>query len=72
MLGLPGIVFLLAGSAFGLWMLKIFAEEARIVTNVALASMSFVMIGMFTIFTAITLYAISRHSNRNNRNHRQD
>jgi len=68
MLGLPGLIFLLAGTGFGMWMLQIFVEEQRIVTNVALAAMSFVLIGMFTIFTAITLYAISRQSQKMNTN----
>jgi glycosyltransferase involved in cell wall biosynthesis len=72
LLGLPGIIFLLGGTGFGIWMLKIFAEEQRIVTNLALAAMGFIMIGMFTIFTAITLYAIARHTHKSNENHRKD
>jgi len=71
LLGLPGIIFLFAGTAFGIWMLRIFAEEQQITTNIALASMAFILIGMFTIFTAITLYAISRQAQKNG-NHRQD
>jgi glycosyltransferase involved in cell wall biosynthesis len=71
-LGLPGLLSLLAGIAFGIWMLTIFAEEQRIVTNIALATMAFVLIGMFTIFTAITLYAISRHNHNMKGNHKQD
>jgi len=65
LLGLPGIIFLFAGTAFGVWMLKIFAEEQQIMTNIALASMAFILIGMFTLFTAITLYAISRQTQKN-------
>lgn len=65
LLGLPGIIFLFAGTAFGIWMLKIFAEEQQIMTNIALASMAFILIGMFTVFTAITLYAISRQAQKN-------
>jgi len=65
LLGLPGIIFLFAGTGFGIWMLKIFAEEQQISTNIALASMAFILIGMFTIFTAITLYAISRQAQKN-------
>jgi len=30
------------------------------VTNIALASMAFILIGFFAVFTAITLYAIAR------------
>lgn len=63
-LGLPGMFFLFGGTAFGIWMLKIFAEEQRIVTNIALAAMAFILIGMFTVFTAITLYALSRYTEK--------
>ncbi|MCW4015252.1 MAG: glycosyltransferase family 2 protein [Candidatus Bathyarchaeota archaeon] len=65
LLGLPGLICLCAGISFGIWMLKIFAQEQRIVTNIALASVAFVLIGMFTLFTAITLYAISRYTQKN-------
>ena len=68
LLGFPGIFFLLAGMGFGIWMLKIFAEEQQISTNIALASMAFVLLGMFTIFTAITLYAIARQGHKNHSN----
>ena len=67
LLGLPGIIFLFAGTGFGIWMLKIFAEEQQIMTNIALASMAFILIGMFTVFTAITLYAISRQAQKNDK-----
>ena len=59
-LGIPGIVFLFGGIGFGVWMLELYALEHRIVTNVALASLSFVIIGFFMLSTAITLYAITR------------
>jgi len=63
-LGIPGILFLLAGIGFGVWMLQLYALEYRIVTNIALASLSFVLIGFFMLSTAITLYAISRLSRK--------
>ncbi|MEM2995191.1 MAG: glycosyltransferase family 2 protein [Candidatus Bathyarchaeia archaeon] len=59
-LGLPGILCLMVGVVFGVWMLQIYAAEHRIVTNIALASMAFTLIGLFAVFTAITLYAITR------------
>jgi len=59
-LGVPGIVSLLVGMVFGGWMLQIYALERYIETNIALASISFILIGLFAIFTAVTLYAISR------------
>jgi glycosyltransferase involved in cell wall biosynthesis len=59
-LGVPSILFLFAGVSFGVWMLQLYALEHRIVTNIALASLSFLVIGFFMLSTAITLYAISR------------
>jgi glycosyltransferase involved in cell wall biosynthesis len=63
-LGVPGVVSLVAGIMFGFWMFQIYIAEHHIVTNIALASIAFVMIGMFSIFTAITLYAITRLTRR--------
>jgi len=59
-LGVPGVVSLLVGILFGVWMLQLYAVERRVVTNMALASMAFVLIGFFAVSTAITLYAITR------------
>jgi len=65
-LGAPSLLFLFAGIGFGIWMLQIYAIEQRIVTNIALASLSFLIIGFFMLSTAITLYAISRISKKMN------
>jgi len=59
-LGVPGVVSLLVGVLFGVWMMQIYAFERRIVTNIALASIAFILMGLFSLFTAITLYAILR------------
>jgi glycosyltransferase involved in cell wall biosynthesis len=59
-LGIPGMLCLFAGLGFGVWMLHIYAIEHYIVTNIALASVAFVLIGFFMLSTAITLYAITR------------
>jgi glycosyltransferase involved in cell wall biosynthesis len=66
LLGIPGVLCLLGGIMFGVWMLQLYAMEHQIVTNIALASISFVLIGFFMLSTAITLYAISRLSKRMN------
>jgi glycosyltransferase involved in cell wall biosynthesis len=63
-LGLPGIVCLFTGIGFGVWMMQLYAARHSIETNVALASLSFVIIGFFMLSTAITLYAISRISKK--------
>jgi hypothetical protein len=60
LLGLPGIIFLIAGAFFGVWMLRIYTIQHLIETNIALASIGFIMIGFFCLSTAITLYAILR------------
>jgi glycosyltransferase involved in cell wall biosynthesis len=68
-LGLPGILCLLVGLFFGVWLLQIYALEHHIVTNIALAALAFTLIGLFAVFTAITLYAITRITAKiNNRN----
>jgi hypothetical protein len=65
-LGIPGLLCLFAGLGFGVWMLQIYAMQRQIVTNIALASIAFVLVGFFMLSTAITLYAISRLSRKMN------
>jgi len=67
LLGMPGIICLIVGAFFGVWMLQLYAAEHRIVTNVALASVAFILIGFFALSTAITLYAITRLTEKANR-----
>jgi hypothetical protein len=59
-LGIPGIVCLTGGVFFGIWMLQIYAAEGHIVTNIALASIALILVGLFAISTAVTLYAVLR------------
>jgi glycosyltransferase involved in cell wall biosynthesis len=68
MLGVPSLVFLLAGVGFGMWMLQNYAVTHFIETNIALASISFILIGFFLLSTAITLYAIARMSEKFSKN----
>ena len=65
LLGVPGLLFLFAGMGFGVWMLQNYVVTHQIATNIALAAIAFVLIGMFTLFTSITLYAISRQAQKN-------
>jgi len=69
MLGVPGMLSLAAGIFFGIWMLQLYASEHQIMTNVALASIAFIFIGLFFVFTAVTLYAISRVVQKTNNRH---
>ncbi len=64
MLGLPGIASAAIGILFGVWMINLYAESGQITTNIALASIAFILIGCFLISTAITLYAITRLSTK--------
>jgi glycosyltransferase involved in cell wall biosynthesis len=66
MLGIPGLLCLFVGMIFGVWMLQIYALEQHIVTNIALASIAFILIGLFALFTAVTLYSISRLAEKSN------
>lgn len=63
-LGIPGIISITIGAFFGVWMLDMFARTGEIVTNVALASITFILLGFFMISTAITLYAITKIAKR--------
>jgi glycosyltransferase involved in cell wall biosynthesis len=63
-LGIPGILCLIVGAIFGIWMFQIYTVEHYIVTNIALVSIAFILIGFFAISTAITLYAISRFAEK--------
>lgn len=65
-LGVPAVVCLMIGVAFGIMMLQYYALNQRIPTNVALASLAFTLMGIFVLFTAITLYAIVRLSQKIN------
>ena len=67
-LGIPGIMSLFFGTLLGVWMMNVYATEHRIVANLALASISFILIGFFMVSTAITLYAITRLARKIERN----
>ncbi len=66
-LGIPGILSLTAGMFFGVWMITLYAESHLIETNIALASIGFILLGFFLISTSITLYAITRLANKMNK-----
>jgi DMSO reductase anchor subunit len=66
-LGIPGILSLIIGIVFAVWMLQIYAIAHMIETNIALASVAFFLIGFFALSTAITLYAITRIVEKTNR-----
>jgi len=63
-LGIPGMMSIALGTLFGVWMMSLYASMHAIVTNIALASIAFILIGFFLVSTAITLYAITRLSKK--------
>lgn len=63
-LGFPGLISLSIGVGFGFWMLRIFIQTRAIITNIALASITFIFIGFFMITSSIMLYAITRLANK--------
>jgi hypothetical protein len=63
-LGVPSLLCLLIGVGFGIWMLQVYELRKIIETNIALASIGFILIGFFLLSTAITLYAITRISEK--------
>jgi hypothetical protein len=65
-MGIPGAVFLAAGICFGVWMMQIYAAVHYIAFGVALATLSFLMLGFFLLTTSITLYAIARLAEKTN------
>ena len=67
-LGIPGIASLAIGTLFGVWMMDLFAKSAQITTNIALASIAFILMGFFMVSTAITLYSIGRISEKVSKN----
>ena len=66
-LGIPGVVSFLVGILFGTWMLQIYVAEHRIVTNIAIASLAFILIGMFTVSTAVTIIREQRRQENKKR-----
>jgi hypothetical protein len=47
--------------------MQLYTQHGNIETNVALASIAFLLLGCFMISTAITLYAITRLASKFNR-----
>lgn len=66
LLGLPGMIAVLVGILFGVWMMNIYLAIHEIITNIAVVSLGFMFIGFFMMSSAITFYAISRIGKRAN------
>ena len=56
--GTPGIIFLIVGLSFLLWTFQIYAEETRVVTNIALVGIGTLILGAILMISAILLYSL--------------
>jgi len=56
--GIPGVIFLFVGLSFLLWTLQIYAEETRVVTNIALVGTGTIILGVILLISAILLYSL--------------
>ena len=56
--GIPAIIFLLVGMSFMIWTFQIYAEETRVVTNIALVGIGTVILGAVLMISAILLYSL--------------
>jgi len=53
-----GACMLLVGFLFGLWTLILYAQEGRVVTNLAMISLMTSLLGVFSLFTGIILFTV--------------
>ena len=56
--GIPAVIFLLIGMSFLIWTFQIYAEETRVVTNIALVGIGTIIIGVVLMISAILLYSL--------------
>ncbi len=56
--GIPAIASLVLAIFFGGWALQIYSVEGRLVTNVALLSLGFLMAGLLLLSTSVILYVV--------------
>lgn len=53
-----GVCMILVGFLFGLWTLLLYAQEGRVVTNLAMLSLMTTLLGTFSLFTGIILFTV--------------
>jgi glycosyltransferase involved in cell wall biosynthesis len=56
--GAPGLISIVLATIFGSWALQIYSLEGRLVTNVALLAVGFLMIGLLLLTTSVILYVV--------------
>jgi glycosyltransferase involved in cell wall biosynthesis len=53
-----GVCLVIVGLVFGLWTLLLYAQEGRVVTNLAMLSLMTTLLGTFSLFTGIILFTV--------------
>jgi glycosyltransferase involved in cell wall biosynthesis len=53
-----GVCMIIIGFLFGLWTLLLYAQEGRVVTNLAMLSLMTTLLGTFSLFTGIILFTV--------------
>lgn len=56
--GIPALVFLMIGLSFVLWTIQNYADERKIITNIALIGVSTTVLGVILLIAAILLYSL--------------
>jgi len=56
--GIPAVIFLVIGLSFLIWTFQIYAEETRVVTNIALVGIGTIILGVILMISAILLYSL--------------
>jgi hypothetical protein len=56
--GVPGILFVIVGLAFGAWTLQLYAATHQVVTNVALVAIGATIIGVLLLSTGTLLWVL--------------
>lgn len=59
-LGVPGLLLVLIGSIYTRQVFYFYSVEGRIITNLALAAIAFIFLGVFVMFSSLMFYALSR------------
>lgn len=56
--GIPALVFLIVGLSFVLWTIQNYADDGKIITNIALIGVGTTVLGVILLIAAILLYSL--------------
>lgn len=56
--GIPGVICIALSVFFGVWALQLYAAEGRLVTNITLVALGFLMPGLVLLTTSVILYVV--------------